>query len=331
MNSLQFRDSPSCPSKEKQAFRPPTPPLTHSGRQPSMDELLAKHRKEKRDLQSKITQKKKSASKKTRKGVNDECDALEAELKQRHDLEIQASSGIGDVDVPNLDDGTNDEPVGQDEGSTNGDVASKVSELSLLEDSSQKGPKKNRQKERLARRAAEQARVAEEAAVEAANMPDMKGQEQEVMEKTFKKHALREKEIRADGHCLYSAIADQLRIKGLDLKFISTDNDQEDYRTVRRVAADYITSHSDDFVPFLEEDMDSYVHKVRDTGEWGGQIELIALSKAYDLKISVVQGDGSVTEIGEGADDKNVWLAYYRHGFGLGEHYNSLRQETAAK
>jgi OTU domain-containing protein 6 len=46
-----------------------------------MEELQAKHRKELRDLQSKITQKKKQASKKTRKGVNEECDRLEQELK----------------------------------------------------------------------------------------------------------------------------------------------------------------------------------------------------------------------------------------------------------
>jgi len=96
---------------------------------------------------------------------------------------------------------------------------------------------------------------------------------------------------------------------------------------VRHVAADHIGAHQDDFAPFLEEDLSSYVQKVRDTGEWGGQIELQALAKAYNLRICVVQGDGEVTEIGDGDDAQKIWLAYYRHGFGLGEHYNSLRQD----
>jgi OTU domain-containing protein 6 len=55
-----------------------------------MEELQQRHRKEAKDLQSKVTQKKKGATKKTRKGVNDECDNLEREMKARHHEEVQA-------------------------------------------------------------------------------------------------------------------------------------------------------------------------------------------------------------------------------------------------
>jgi hypothetical protein len=58
-----------------------------------MEELQSKHRKEQKDLQSRVTQKKKQASKKTRKGINEECDRLEAELKQRQADEIAAANG----------------------------------------------------------------------------------------------------------------------------------------------------------------------------------------------------------------------------------------------
>src|SRR5436305_7686462 len=57
-----------------------------------MEELQARHRKEQRDLQSRITQKKKNASKKTRKGVNDECDALQQELLERQEAELKTLS-----------------------------------------------------------------------------------------------------------------------------------------------------------------------------------------------------------------------------------------------
>jgi OTU domain-containing protein 6 len=303
-----------------------------------MDDLLAKHRKEKRDLQAKIMQKKKSATKKTRKGVNDECDRLEAELLERHALEIAELDGSTKVEQRGANEAFNggsdsqqtpQEVAGnKDERDQDAEVASQMSNLELSTSSSPGSTKKpNRQKARLARRAAEQARLADEAGSEAADMPDLRSIEKQTMENTFKKHGLREKEIRADGHCLYAAIADQIQARGGDLKVGNILTTNDDFRTVRYVAADYISTHADDFVPFLEEDLDTYIHKVKDTGEWGGQIELEALAKAYNLRIRILQGNGSVTEIGDGKDARTVWLAYYRHGFGLGEHYNSLRQD----
>jgi len=99
---------------------------------------------------------------------------------------------------------------------------------------------------------------------------------------------------------------------------------------VRRVAANYMEKHPDEFAPFLEESLESYVKKVRDTGEWGGQLELMALAKAYGVDISVLQGDGNTIDFeGESETEKTkLWLAYYKHNFGLGEHYNSLRKES---
>jgi OTU domain-containing protein 6 len=74
-----------------------------------MEELLSKHRKEQRDLQSRVTQKRKQASKKTRKGVNEECDCLEADLKQKQADEIAAFNGeptstSDDLPIDQLDD-----------------------------------------------------------------------------------------------------------------------------------------------------------------------------------------------------------------------------------
>jgi OTU domain-containing protein 6 len=76
--------------------------------------------------------------------------------------------------------------------------------------------------------------------------------------------------------------------------------------------------------------LDYYIYKIKNTGEWGGQLELMALAKKYNVAISVLQGDGRVEEINpdktDADNEKQLWLAYYRHGFGLGEHYNSLRK-----
>lgn len=346
-----------------------------------MEALQQLHRKQQRDLQSQITQKKKSASKKTRKSVNDECTRLEEELKERQQKEIaeleqngdgSATALTGGVEKPE-DGGKDNETINDDDllaaiaGSSSTSTSTPQTSLSAqtssltlnsndppeIDTSSSTATRKpNRQKARLARRAQEQETLAAQAASEAANLPDLKEQERARMLEEFRKRGLREKEVAANGHCLYSAVADQMRQLGLGFR-IRPDADggevngagqnskqegadekadevrRDDYKSVRHAAAQYISSHEDDFAPFLEEPLDEYVHKIRDTGEWGGQLELMALARTYGIDINVLQGEGRVEKIEAGQDEgekKVAWLAYYRHGFGLGEHYNSLRK-----
>lgn len=311
----------------------------------SLEALKARHRKEQRDLIGRITQKKKSATKKTRKGVNDECERLEQELKERQAQELAALNGEGVEDQPD----EQEESQPEDGDSTASGVEKAVESLSISSSTANtpdqpqaqapNGQKKkpNRAKARLARRAAEQEALAAQAAEEAANLPDQRQQERTKMQELFKQHGLQEKEIRADGHCLYAAIADQMSISGLSLKpkiepkIKSEDAELPPYKAVRHAAADFIALCPDDFVGFMEEPLDQYLRKIRDTGEWGGHMELQALAKAYGVKINVLHADGRIDKIepeqgsslGEG---KQIWLGYYRHGFGLGEHYNSLRK-----
>ena len=68
-------------------------------------------------------------------------------------------------------------------------------------------------------------------------------------------------------------------------------------------------------------------------GEWGGHMELMALAKAYGISINVLHGDGQIDKITPGDEQeeigdnaREIWLGFYRHSHGLGEHYNSLRK-----
>ena len=320
-----------------------------------MEELLQHHRKQQRDLQSQVTQKKKSASKKTRKSINDECERLERELKRKQAEELATYRNGADIDEeqaerisissrgidPDDPEDIPDRTVKSDQSRT-----LSLSHLGISdpveESATQKTPqqrKPNRQKARLARRAAEQDATRVQAAEEAANMPDLKTLERTKLLTEAKQRGLTEKEMAANGHCLYLAVADQMLQQKLSLEtprelsgaLGSSDtrqNDLPDYKKVRVAAADYIASHPQDFEPFLEESMDTYLHKLRDTGEWGGELELAALSKAYQIDINVLQASGRLEKIESGIEKEphEVWLAYYRHGFGLGEHYNSLRK-----
>ncbi|KAI1756394.1 OTU domain-containing protein 6B [Xylaria castorea] len=345
----------------------------------TLEAVQARHRKEQRDLQSRITSKKKNATKKTRKGVNEECAWLEQDLRDRQEQELATLTGDRDPHKRGEEEGEKPDSVGQKTAvqsigstavDTNGIIdrlkdatisSSIPTEASLQTPSSEPaaqiqaqaqaqghgGKKRNRQKERMARRTAEREVDAEAAEKEALGMTDHRGLERSSLERAFSAHGLVEHEIRPDGHCLFSAVADQLVQRKIPISLSSSSKGTIDgeageghappYRVVRRVATDYMESHSDDFVPFLEEPLESYVPKIRDTAEWGGQLELLALASAYGVEIKVVQNGRTETiqpsgEHGEGgaekAGDRTVWLAYYRHGYGLGEHYNSLRKKS---
>ncbi|KAK2934447.1 hypothetical protein FoTM2_005694 [Fusarium oxysporum f. sp. vasinfectum] len=277
----------------------------------TLEQIQTRHRRELKDLQGRITGKKKNATKKTRKGVNDECAEMERQLREKQAAEI---ASLNNSDDNNSDEGDN----------TAAEAQNQPQEDILVKETEKLS--RNRQKERLARRAAEQEAEAQRAEEEASSMTNHRAKESEYMKSTFEKHGLVEKDIAPDGHCLFSAVADQLGQNDIPLG----DSDTKDpaYKTVRRVASEYMLEHGDDFAPFLEEDLQNYARKMRDTAEWGGQLELMALARQYKAEIRVVQ-DGRLERIGEkeGAESgKTLWLAYYRHGYGLGEHYNSLRK-----
>lgn len=331
---------------------PPETGVTQAEVAESIETAQARHRKEARDLQSRITSKKKNATKKTRRGVNSECDELEREMKARHAAEIAALDGTAaaaDELIPDDNDEEVDETVEKLGALNVADLGAKAPQHPTISNgrSNQQddeppqeegggggaGKKRNRQKERLARRAAELEAAAIAAEAEAANQTDHRSIEKTAMLATFAKHDLVEHEIRPDGHCLFSAVADQLTTQlHIPVGGGTEQTTQEPgYKTVRRRAAEYVASHGDDYAGFLEESVESYVRKIRDTAEWGGQIELAAVANVYGVEVWVVQDrETEVVKPAEAVEGEGqrIWLAYYRHGYGLGEHYNSLRKKA---
>ncbi|CRL21069.1 Ovarian tumour, otubain [Penicillium camemberti] len=322
-----------------------------------MDDLLSKHRKEQKDLQGRITQKKKSATKKTRKGINDECERMQRDLSEKQHAEIAQLNGDPTEDLENLsledDQPADDEDSKEDKPTEEPQEAEPTAEPTPEPSSASNSRKPNRQKARLARRAAEQAAQSAAAAEEAATQTNYRGNEQEAMDAVFKKLGLKEIEVTPDGHCLYSAVAKQLDESGLGLRpdpsrivlqpstqsrIDTVASPQHDgYRAVRAVTADFIMEHKGDFEAFMEEPLESYTRKIKLTAEWGGQLELQAIARAYGVEINVVQKDGRMENIESGDSDsfdeeekrkRVIWLAYYRHTYGLGEHYNALVKKS---
>ncbi|KAG8851176.1 hypothetical protein FRB91_008346 [Serendipita sp. 411] len=145
-------------------------------------------------------------------------------------------------------------------------------------------------------------------------------------------------EIQPDGHCLFAAVADQLALHGLLSRATAS------YAATRAAAAHYMLSHQDDFLPFLPsiegedgagattdgimspKQYATYCATIRDTGAWGGEPEILALSRAYNIPIHVVQAGQPPIVIHEPVDGmsdragaKVAFISYHRRMYGLGE------------
>lgn len=326
-----------------------------------LEALQQRHRKEQRDLVSRITQKKKQASKKTRKGVNDECERLERELREKQEEETRELTGEGgttqdeaesssdpedakdevvDVEITRLNINGTAAPAAPSTKSPSTDTTTTTT-TTRSEAGNPAGKKKNRAKERLARRKADLDAAVAQAEHEVRNAPNPREQEKLRFEPLLEQRKLALHEIRADGHCLYAAVADQLTTRELSLQprfpvalVAEGPAAPPPYRTVRETAAAWIEAHSEDFEAFMEDSLVEHVRKIRETGEWGGHLELLALARGYGVRVCVLHSDGRVDRIedaegiGEGKEREEVWLGYYRHSHGLGEHYNSLRRRV---
>ena len=143
-------------------------------------------------------------------------------------------------------------------------------------------------------------------------------------------------QINPDGHCLFSAIADQLALLGL----ISPDKAR--YDVVRVAAANYIYTHADEFLPFLPsadgdadfsagatglmnpKQFEEYCKAIQNTAVWGGEPEILALSRVYNVPIHVIQADQPNIVVHDPTPDtpSNVAparISYHRRMYGLGE------------
>jgi OTU domain-containing protein 6 len=216
----------------------------------------------------------------------------------------------------------------------------------LIEDTSSKKSSKSRHTARLARKAAALVEtLSPDDPDQNARLEKEAKQEEEDISKVCKELGLNIHEINPDGHCLFSAVADQLALLSI------LPPAQATYRTTRLAASNYIFSHPDDFLPFLPsvegEDgvhatdtglmsplgFEKYCAAIRDTGVWGGEPEILALSRAYHVPIHVVQGGRPPIVVHEPQEPSFtqaiVRISYHRRMYGLGEHYNSLRPKQS--
>ncbi|CAI4500577.1 CPI_1c_G0023080.mRNA.1.CDS.1 [Saccharomyces cerevisiae] len=293
----------------------------------NMEDILARHRKENKDLQNKITGMKKQATKSKRKEVNSKCLDLQDKLKTKQENEIRdwkiANNEVFDAEQE--DEVTPEKLLEQL--SISRDEKEQQNVPVQQQQQGQTKKRRNRQKERLAKRDAAIAKMKEEAALEASKQPDLKKMEQESIDQLCELKKLKQFDIQPDGHCLFASILDQLKLRH-DPKELDPDLD---VMKLRSLSCNYVQEHRDDFIPYLfdEEtmkmkDIDEYTKEMEHTAQWGGEVEILALSYVFDCPISILMSGRPIQVYNECGKKPELKLVYYKHSYSLGEHYNSL-------
>lgn len=108
------------------------------------------------------------------------------------------------------------------------------------------------------------------------------------------------------------------------------------------MASVYIQENADEFSPFLGLDKDDpefkiYCDRVASeiSAEWGGELELKALSCALGRTILVYSKDSPILRMNDNSSSSSnsvpLRVTYHKHYFSLGEHYNSVQRLSMAK
>ena len=103
--------------------------------------------------------------------------------------------------------------------------------------------------------------------------------------------------------------------------------------TSGRLCAETLEKNEDEFAPFCDytdeiTNFQQYTNRVRNSADWGGHLELRALSMALERPMIVYQAlTADPLQIDSGSqndDDDPIRLSYHRHYYALGEHYNRV-------
>lgn len=266
------------------------------------EELRDNHRKELKDLQAKIQAIKKSVpkgDKKAKKKSVEDIAFLQKELSDRHEQELKnlfsLTENVENLSLESENEAVQEEPVKKMSKAEKRREAKAVATQKKLEQISEMSSE-------VTKRSTEHLKISE--LVKALNLAVY--------------------EIPADGNCMFYALQHQLQDRG----------HPQTIAQLRETAADYMTQHQNDFLPYLVNpqsgdmlnptEFENYCTEIKSDGVWGGMHEAHAISSALQVPIKILQADVPPVVLGESYSSDPIILLYYRHKFGLGEHYDSI-------
>lgn len=269
-----------------------------------MEDILARHKKEKKELQGKIQGLKKNSGKK-KKEVTEEINKLEADLLKKHTEEL------ANLDLNKDSEETEEEKPVKNEEDEEKPVVQKLSKAQKRRD---KKAEKEKERDQLIKESEEE------------NKNGIRMLEQKALNKILKSRGLVSHTVPSDGDCLYNAVRHQMVENGLG---------HYDVIKLRNITADYIQKNKDSLIFYMtnpgsdeilnDTEFENYCELIRTTKAWGGQVEIQALSNVLKIPIEVLQAAGPPTIQGSEFGKQNLVLTYHRHLYNLGEHYNSTK------
>lgn len=95
------------------------------------------------------------------------------------------------------------------------------------------------------------------------------------------------------------------------------------------ICADALINKEEEYAPFCEytdsiTSFEQYAERVRSSSEWGGHLELRALSEGLKRPLVVYSAAQPKLVMGDADGENPVLLSYHLHYYSLGEHYNQV-------
>ena len=143
-----------------------------------------------------------------------------------------------------------------------------------------------------------------------------KNRKNDEIDEQFKKHleslGYFIREVEGDGNCLFRSVSEQM------------EGNENNYQEYRDKCIDYMKENKDEFAPFIEDDepIDKYIERMSENKEWGGNLEIYALSKVLEANFYIYIHEHPMYIVKNfEKPKKNIMLTYHD-----GKHYNSLRK-----
>ena len=104
------------------------------------------------------------------------------------------------------------------------------------------------------------------------------------------------KEVEGDGNCLFRSVAEQI------------EENENNFQEYREKCVEYMKENKDTFAPFLDEGqpIDEYIEKISKSGEWGGNLEIYALSMALHVNFYIYIFEQPVYVVKIGMTQKKI-------------------------
>jgi len=294
----------------------------------SREELARRHETEEEELEERISGHLETIKVNAGKGKKAKAavEAAEREVEQwrydlgeRHRDELEALDGGGQPEEANVDKET--------AASAEAPLPAPSQEEDEAARAQKKLEKARKKKAQRSQREEERKEQLEQERLQAG--PSQRDAEMEALVRRLSSHKppLKVLEVPGDGHCLYRAVADQIRRYRPDLhKWAKANGDA--HEEIRSLCARSLRERREAYEPFAEcadgEDYSGYCDRVDKSAEWGGHLEIRALADELSVQIRVHRStEADPVIIGEGFRGTPLRVTFHQHYYVLGEHYNS--------